>query len=120
MQGKTLLDHSDSHALTSDTARITKTKTSTKTSTKSVAREVAVPEVAVPEVAVPDAPITESSAARSPAAEAPFPKASAPKGRKRTRAQSDEEHAEEPAEPTGTTKKKGKHLFLTLQVNRIY
>jgi hypothetical protein len=108
------------HALTSATARLANTKTSTKSSTKSVAREVAVPEVAVPEIAVPDAPTTKSSPAQSPAAEAPFPKATAPKGRKRTRAQSDEEPAAEPAEQAGTTKKKGKHLFLTIQINRMY
>jgi hypothetical protein len=113
------------HALTSATARLANIKTSTKSSTKSVAREVAAPEVAVPEIAVseiavPDAPTTKSTPSQSAAAEAPFPKASAPKGRKRTRAQSDEEPAAEPAEQAGTTKKKGRHLFLTIQVNRMY
>jgi hypothetical protein len=60
----------------------------------------AVAEVTVAEVAVPEAPIT---------------KAPAPKGRKRAHAQAAEEPAEQPANT-----KKGKNLFLTIQINSMY
>jgi hypothetical protein len=52
--------------------------------------------------------------------EAEPPTVTAPKGRnKRTHAQVAEEPAEEPAEQPATIKK-GKNLFLTIQINSMY